>query len=160
MYCNGVTLHRDETIPTASDTLEATLVLSPDALRLTGILMLAFVAIETGGMYLVKVVRGNAVATDFQLSFARAGHAHAGVLVILGVLTAVLTDATTLTGAAAWVARSGVPVAAILMPAGFFFSSMGTAVHEPNRWIVLVWLGAAFLAAGAASLGVGLLLTA
>jgi hypothetical protein len=139
--------------------MEPVLVLSPAALRLAGILMLAIVTIETGGMYLVKVVRGRAPATAFQTNFARAGHAHAGVLVILGLLTAVLTDATGLSGLAAWVARSGIPVAAILMPAGFFFSSMGTDVHEPNRWIALVWLGAASLAAGAATLGIGLLTT-
>ncbi|MBY5161713.1 hypothetical protein [Salsipaludibacter albus] len=137
--------------------MEPVLVLTPAALRLAGILMLAFVTIETGGMYLVKLVRGRAPATEFQMNFARAGHAHAGVLVILGVLTAVLTDATHLTGVASLVARSGVPVAAILMPAGFFFSSMGTDVHEPNRLIVLVWLGAVALAAGAATLGIGLL---
>lgn len=137
--------------------MEPVLVLSPAALRLAGILMLAFVTIETGGMYLVKVVRGRAPATDFQVSFARAGHAHAGVLVLLGLVAAILTDATTLAGAWSTIARSGIPVAAILMPAGFFLSSMGTDVHEPNRLIVLVWLGAVSLAASAATLGVGLL---
>lgn len=139
--------------------MEPTLVLSPAALRLAGILLLAIVTIETGGMYLVKVVRGRESVTEFQLAFARAGHAHAGVLVILGLLAAMLTDATALQGFAATVARSGIPVAAILMPAGFFFSSMGQDVHEPNRWIVLVWVGAASLAAGAATLGIGLLTT-
>lgn len=139
--------------------MEPGIVLSQEAQRLAGILVLAFVTIETGGMYLVRVVRGRSPATDFQLAFARAGHAHAAVLVLLGVLTALLTDATTLSGPLAWVARSGVPVAAVLMPAGFFFSSMGVDVHEPNRWIALVWLGAAFLAAGATTLGIGLLTT-
>lgn len=139
--------------------MEPTLTLTPATLQLAGILMLAVVTIETGGMYLVKVVTGRAPATDFQVNFARAGHAHAGALVTLGLLTAILTDATGLTGLAATVARSGIPLAAILMPAGFFLSSMGSDVHEPNRWIVLVWLGAASLAAGAATLGIGLLTT-
>ncbi len=139
--------------------MEPTLQLTPAALRLAGTLMVAFVAIETGGMYLVKVVRGRAPATEFQVNFARAGHAHAGVLVILGLLTAILTDATGLTGLVATVARSGIPLAAILMPAGFFFSSMGTDIHEPNRWIALVWLGAVSLAAGAVTLGIALLTT-
>lgn len=43
------------------------------------------------------------------------------------------------------------------MPAGFFFSSMGTDRERPNGLIVLVFAGAALLAAGLLSLGVGLL---
>ena len=35
-------------------------------------------------------------------------------------------------GPAGWVARHRIPIAAILMPAGFFFSSMGAGRTEPN----------------------------
>lgn len=132
--------------------------LSTEASRLIGILLFALITVESGGWYLTKIVRGKAPATDFQLAFARAGHAHAGTLLILGILAAVLTDATQLDGLAAWFARSGVAVAALIMPAGFFFSSMGAGRTTANRWIVLVWLGALLLAAGLATLGIGLLL--
>lgn len=131
--------------------------LSTEATRLAGILMIAIVTIETGGIYLTRIARGAVPATDFQQSFARAGHGHAGMLVTLGLIGAVLTDATALEGAAAWIARSGIPLAAILMPAGFFFSSMGAARTRPNGLIWLVWLGALSLAAGALTLGIGLL---
>ncbi|MFW6090423.1 MAG: hypothetical protein ACODAF_01025 [Actinomycetota bacterium] len=131
--------------------------LSTEALRLCGILMIAVVTIESGGWYLTRIARGAVPATDFQRSFARAGHGHAGMLVTLGMVGAVLTDATALDGAAAWLARSGIPLAAIVMPAGFFFSSMGSGRTTPNRLIWLVWLGAASLAAGALTLGIGLL---
>lgn len=131
--------------------------LSTEALRLCGILMIAVVTIESGGWYLTRIARGAVPATDFQRSFSRAGHGHAGMFVTLGMVGAVLTDATALEGPAAWVARSGIPLAAILMPAGFFFSSMGAGRTAPNRFIWLVWLGAASLAAGALTLGIGLL---
>lgn len=131
--------------------------LSAEATRLAGILMIAIVTIESGGVYLTKIARGAVPATTFQQSFARAGHGHAGMLVTLGMVGAILTDATTLEGVAAWVARSGIPVAAILMPAGFFFSSMGAGRTAPNRLIWLVWIGAVSLAAGALTLGIGLL---
>lgn len=121
------------------------------------VLLLALVTVETGGMYLVKVVRGSAPATPFQLGFARAGHAHAGVLLILSLVGLLYADAAGLTGIVATVGRSGVPVAALLMPAGFFFSSMGQGVTEPNRLIALVYVGAASLTAGLVALGVGLL---
>src|SRR5690606_6507237 len=131
--------------------------LSTEALRLCGILMIAIVTIESGGWYLTRIARGAVPATDFQRSFARAGHGHAGMLVTLGMVGAGLTDATARDGAAAWRARSGIPLAAILMPAGFFFSSMGSGRTTPNRLIWLVWLGAASLGAGALTLGIGLL---
>ncbi|PSL02375.1 hypothetical protein CLV30_11028 [Haloactinopolyspora alba] len=131
--------------------------LSTEATRLAGVLLLAAITIESGGWYLTRIVRGSVPATDFQRSFARAGHGHAGMFVTLGLLTAVLTDATSLDGVAAWLARTGVPIAAILMPAGFFFSSMGRGRTSPNRLIWLVWIGALMLAAGLGTLGVGLL---
>ena len=56
-----------------------------------------------------------------------------------------------------WLARSGVPVAAILMPAGFFAASMGSGRTQPNKLIALVFAGAIVLALGLASLGIGLL---
>lgn len=131
--------------------------LSTEATRLAGVLMIAIVTIESGGVYLTRIARGKVPATDFQRSFARAGHGHAGMLVTLGMVGVILTEATTLDGAAAWIARSGIPFAAILMPAGFFFSSMGAGRTAPNRLIWLVWLGALSLAAGALTLGIGLL---
>jgi hypothetical protein len=44
-----------------------------------------------------------------------------------------------------------------LFPAGFFFSSLGRSVTEPNRFILLLYAGAISLAVGVVSLGVGLL---
>lgn len=131
--------------------------MSEESRILAGVLLLALVTVETGGLYLVKLVRGRAPATPFQTSFARAGHAHAGVLLVLGLVACLLADHTTQTGFWAWLSRSGVPVAALLMPAGFFFSSMGAGREQPNRLIALVFAGAVVLAAGLTSLGVGLL---
>lgn len=131
--------------------------LSTEARTLAGILLLAAVTIESGGWYLTRIVRGKAPATDFQRQFARAGHGHAGMFVTLGLIAAILTDATSLDGFAEWVARSGIAIAAIVMPAGFFFSSMGAGRTSPNRLIILVWAGAVILAAGLATLGIGLL---
>lgn len=137
--------------------MEATLELSQDSRRLAGILLLALVTVETGGLYLVRLVRGQAPATPFQMSFARAGHAHAAVLLVLSLVCLVLADAAALTGFWGWLSRAGVPVAALLMPAGFFFSSMGSGRERPSGLIALVFAGAAVLAAGLVTLGIGLL---
>ncbi|WP_412540163.1 hypothetical protein R8Z50_30760 [Longispora sp. K20-0274] len=134
-----------------------TITLSEASRNLAGILLLTVVTIEFGGWFLTKIVRGDVPMTDFQKAFARAGHAHAGVLVIFGLVCQLLADATTLTGAAGWVARLGVPAAAILMSGGFFASSAGRDVTKPNKAIVMLWVGALCLAAGVLTLGVGLL---
>lgn len=130
---------------------------SSATLMLVGILFLAYVTIESGGWYLTRVASGCVELTEFQRSFHRAGHGHAGMLVTVGIVAAVPTDATDLTGAWAWLARSGIAVAGLLMSAGFFFSSLTRGATRPGRAIVLVWIGAASLAAGAITLGVGLI---
>lgn len=124
---------------------------------LAGILLLSLVTVETGGLYLVRLVRGAAPATPFQLGFARAGHAHAAVLLVLSLTALLYADAVHLAGAWGWLSRIGVPAAALLMPAGFFFSSIGKDRTSPNGMIALVYTGAVVLAAGLAALGLGLL---
>ena len=136
--------------------MDATL-LTADGRTTAGILLLSFVAIEFGGLYVLKIVTGREPRTEFQLAFARAGHAHAGVLVTLSLVCLVLVDVAGLSGLTATLGRSAIPLAAILMPAGFFFSSAGRGATEPNRWIVLLFAGAASLALGVVGLGLGLL---
>jgi hypothetical protein len=124
---------------------------------LAAILLMAFVPIELGGYYLTEVVRGDEQATEFQLAFSRAGHMHASVLLIFGLVGLVLADATRLRGLPGYLARHGVPVAALLMSAGFFLSSGEQGATEPNDLIVLVWIGAVALAIGVLTLAYGLL---
>jgi hypothetical protein len=131
--------------------------MSDETRVLAGILLLALVTVETGGLYLVKLARSREGLTDFQVGFARAGHAHAGVLLVLSLTALLYADTADLEGAWNWLARSGVPAAAILMPAGFFAASMGRGRTQPNRFVALVLAGAAVLALGLASLGIGLL---
>src|SRR5690348_1327351 len=101
---------------------------SPDTRHLAGILLLTVVAI-----------------------------AHAGVLVILSLVTLPYADTTNLSGFWEVVARNGIWAAAILMPAGFFLSVIGRDVQKTNRFIWLVYIGAVCLAAGVITLGIGLL---
>ena len=135
-----------------------TLDLSPQATSTAGVLLLSLLAVEWGGSFLLRVTQGHVEATELQRRLYRAGHAHAGVLVTLGLLTVLFTEASGLTGTLAQVARSGVPVAAILMSAGFFLAAGGRGrTRARPAGLVLVALGALALAAGAGTLGVALL---
>jgi hypothetical protein len=131
--------------------------LSTESRQVAGAILITIVTIEFGGWFLTRIARGAVPITDFQRAFARAGHGHAGVLVILSLVGLLYVDATDLSGAALWVARLGIPIAAILMSAGFFASSAGRDATRPNAAIWVVWVGAAALAAGVLTLGVGLL---
>ncbi|QGH68229.1 hypothetical protein [Pseudactinotalea sp. HY158] len=131
--------------------------MNPSTLLLAGILLLALVTVESGGWFLTRVSRGHHDANALQTSFFRAGHAHAGVLLVLSIAILGLIDAARLDGAWMTVARLGVPVAAILMPAGFFLSVLGRDPQRPNRLIALVWVGALCLTAGLVTAGVGLI---
>jgi hypothetical protein len=132
-------------------------VLSAEARSTVGILLLSIVAIESGGLFMLSVVRGRRTVTPFQQAFFRAGHAHAGVLVTLSLVCLLVADAAALSGNLAVIGRNTVPLAAILMPAGFFFSAAGSGAVAPNRFILLLYAGAASLALGVGSLGIAML---
>jgi hypothetical protein len=135
-----------------------TLALTAESRYIAGAVLLTIVGIEFGGWFMTRIVGGNVSMTPFQKTFARAGHAHAGVLVTLSLVTLMLADAAGLDGVLGWLSRIGVPAAAGLISAGFFFSSMGRGeVTRPNKLIWLVWLGALSLAVGVMTLGLGLL---
>lgn len=134
------------------------LTISAETRVIGGILLLTVVAVESGGMYMYAVLRRRIILTGFQIAFARAGHAHAGVLVILSLVMQLYADAADLSGIIESVARLGVPLAAILMPAGFFLSSMGEGRTAPNTLVWLLYAGAVSLAAGVVALGASLLL--
>lgn len=124
-----------------------------------GSLLLASLAIEAGGNYVLQLTQGKVPATEFQKTFARAGHGHAGSLATLGLTTIMLTEASGLRGPLRHFARWAVPASAVLMPAGFFLSSTGKDRTEPNRLLPLIYIGAGTLAAGLGSIGIGLLAT-
>ncbi|HEX6796273.1 MAG TPA: hypothetical protein VF116_01015 [Ktedonobacterales bacterium] len=137
--------------------MDAAISLSADSRTTAGILLLTLVAVEYGGWFMLRIVRGRQPATPFQQAFFRAGHAHAGVLVILALVGQILADAAHMSGVLALFARNGIWLAAILMPAGFFLSAARRGVVKPNRLIALVYVGAVSLALGVVSLGIGLL---
>ncbi|MFE3059469.1 hypothetical protein [Nocardia sp. NPDC059239] len=125
--------------------------------RIAGILLLIMVGVEFGGYFLTRIDAGKVPQTAFQDSFARAGHAHAGVLLILSLISLILTDSARLTGWFGLLTRLATPVAAVLISAGFFLSAIGTGRTQPNSLVVLLWLGVASLTIGLVTLGVSLL---
>jgi hypothetical protein len=127
---------------------------------LCGIIVLTIPTIEYGGYFLLSVLSGKnpeLELNEFQRAMFRAGHAHAGVIVILSLVCQLLADHASLSRALLWFTRAGVPAAALLIPAGFFFSAMGRGATKPDGWIALLYIGVVVLAAALIILGIGLL---
>jgi hypothetical protein len=93
-------------------------------------------------------------ATDVK---RRAGHADAGVLLVLSLVALRYVDETALGARSKWFVRLAIPSSAILMPSAFFLSVLRADATEPNRLIALAYVGAVVLAAGVVLLGIGLL---
>jgi hypothetical protein len=87
----------------------------------------------------------------------RAGHAHVGVLLVLSLVVLRYVDEARLSNGWKTFVRSSAPSAAILLPVGFFFSILSPAATTPKGLINACFIGAALLAAGLFTLGVGLL---
>jgi hypothetical protein len=123
-----------------------------------GILLITVPTIQFGGWSLLRMVtRKEHGWADNQLrrSMWRAGHAHAGVWVLLALVALLYVDQV-LSGAAATVVRTCVTLAPILGPLGFFLSVTSPDAEAPNAMINLVYAGAGLLAIGVLVLGVGL----
>lgn len=125
-----------------------------------GVILLSVPTIQYGGFFLLQMLSGKyaeLALNAFQKAMFRAGHAHAGVLVILALIAQVLTDHARLPIALEWVARIGFPLAAILISGGFFAAAAGKDVTQPTKLIAILYVGLAVLFVALVVLGIGLI---
>ena len=87
----------------------------------------------------------------------RAGHAHAGVLVVLALVAMLYVDAAKLSDGVATLVRTCFVTPPIVMPLGFFLSVASPRAERPSALIALVPIGGIVLAVGAVALGIDLL---
>ncbi len=131
-----------------------------DARLMSGIILITVPTIQYGGYFLLTSLMDRSsgyMDNALRQNFFRAGHAHAGVIVILSLVCQLLADAAVLPDPLLWMVRLGVPLAAILISAGFFFSMLPPTASQPGRAVGLIYAGAVILAISVLALGVGLL---
>jgi hypothetical protein len=133
--------------------------MSPVTRQICGIILLTVPTIQYGGFFLLKILskQQGTTLTDFQKSMFRAGHAHAGVLVILALIAQILTDDAALSSVAEWIVRDGFTAAAILISGGFFAAAAGKNRIKPNKYIFILYTGIFVLAVATIILGIGLI---
>ena len=134
--------------------------MSHESRRLAGILLVIFPTVIYGGVSLLGLLidsQSGYIQNPLRQDLWRAGHAHAGVLLILSLVVLRYVDQAVLPDRLKGFIRHAVPAAAILLPMAFFLSVLSPTATQPNALIYLAFIGAVVLAAGLITLGVGLL---
>jgi hypothetical protein len=134
--------------------------MSRESRMLAGVLLVTVPTVMFGGLTLLSFLVGRApgyVDNPLRQDLWRAGHAHAGVYLLLSLIMLRYVDEAALSASWKWVARLGAPVAAILVPAAFFLSTLSPTSTSANEFVNLAYPGAAALALSVLTLGVGLI---
>jgi hypothetical protein len=135
-------------------------IMSRESRMLGGILLVVLPTVMYGGLSLLTFLTRNVPGYNdnpLRHDLWRAGHAHAGVYLVLSLVMLRYIDEAALSPFWKWLARTGAPIAAILIPAAFFLSVVSPTATQPNGLMNLAYIGAVFLAAAVLSLGVGLI---
>jgi hypothetical protein len=134
------------------------LVMTHESRLLAGILLIVLPSVMIGGVSLLSLLIGDPTYMENPLrqDLWRAGHAHAGVWLILALVALRYVDEANLSTVMKWLVRGSIPIAAILLPAAFFLSVLSPDATRPNGLIYLAYVGAVLLAVGVLVLGIGL----
>jgi hypothetical protein len=132
--------------------------MSPESRKEAGILLIILPTVLYGGVAILRMLLYDQQYVHNQLrhDLFRAGHAHAGVLLILSLVALRYVDEAHLSNGLKRVVRSLIPLSAIFIPAAYFFSVLSPTATEPNGFIYLAYVGAVVLAIGLLTLGIGL----
>ncbi len=133
--------------------------MSPQSRLVAGILLILVPTVEIGGASILSLLIGDPAyaQNDLRQDLWRAGHAHAGVWLVLSLVALRYVDEATLSEGMKWVVRLAFPIAAVLMALGFFLSVLSEDAREPNAMIYLTYVAGVVLAVGLLALAVGLI---
>ena len=135
--------------------------MSRESRATAGLLLILMPTVVFGGASILSLLIGigdpEYAQNQLRQDLWRAGHAHAGVLLVLSLVTLRYVDEAALSESLKRVARHCIPAAAVLLPAAFFLSVLSPDATEPNFFIYLAYIGAVSLAVGLLILGIGLI---
>jgi len=136
--------------------------MSSTSRNFAAILLLLLVAVEFGGgsrlTLLTRRIPGY-LDNPLRQNMWRAGHAHPGVWLVLGLVGMLYVDQTPLSGGLKSLVRVTLLLAPILVSLGFFLSVLSPKAERPNALINLIYLAAILLAVGVVTSGIGLFQT-
>ena len=112
--------------------------MSPQSRLVAGIVLITVPTVEIGGASILSLLIADPAyaQNDLRQDLWRAGHAHAGVWLVLSLVALRYVDEATLSEGMRWVVRVALP-AAVLMASGFFLSVLSPEATEPKAMIYL-----------------------
>ena len=133
--------------------------MSRESRLIAGLLLVILPTVMLGGVSILTLLIGTPeyMANKLRQDLWRAGHAHAGVFLILALIALRYVDEAALSDGAKRFVRSGIPSAAIILPLAFFFAVLTPDATKPNAMINLAYVGAVVLALAVVTLGIGLI---
>ena len=133
--------------------------MSPQSRLVAGLVLIIVPTVEIGGASILSLLIGDPAyaQNDLRQDLWRAGHAHAGVWLVLSLVALRYVDEATLSERMKWVVRLAFPVAAVLMALGFFLAVIPEDASEPHALIYLTYIAGVVLAVGLLALAVGLI---
>jgi len=134
--------------------------MTKESRALAGSLLIILPTVMLGGASLLALLLTDGsgyMLNPLRQNLWRAGHAHAGVYLVLALVILRYVDEADLSAGTKRFVRLAAPIAAILVPAAFFLSLPTATSTRPNAFLYLAYVGAAILAAGVVTLGVGLI---
>jgi len=136
--------------------------MTPETCRHAGILIVIIPTVIYGGVSILGFLIHDPayMQNPLRQNLFRAGHAHAGVLLILSLVAYLYVDQANLSPLWKTIVKAFIPSAAIFLPAAFFFSVLSADATEPNGFIYLAYVGVALLVTGLLALGIGLIRSA
>src|SRR5260370_16926586 len=113
-----------------------------EARLMSGIILITVPTIQYGGYFLLTslMTKGSDyMESPLRQNFFRAGHAHAGLIVILSLVCQILADGAVLPDPLLWFVRIAVPLSAILISAGFFFLMLPPPATQASGAVALIY---------------------
>jgi hypothetical protein len=134
--------------------------MSHDTKLVSGLLFLSLVTVETGGLFLLRILGGRFPQYEDprRSAYLRAGHAHAGILLIVALVGQIYLDQVSLGEGLRWLSRGCLFVAPLLLPGGFFAVGLSMKDGKPGTGLPLIYAGGLALAVGLTLVGVGLII--
>jgi heme/copper-type cytochrome/quinol oxidase subunit 4 len=124
---------------------------------LPAIVLLSLVGVEYGGWALLGFLTGRGQLGEFREQFFRAGHAHAGVLLVLSLVYFLYLDRTGYSTGVQWLAGLLLLVGIIAQSGGFFLHMGLGQKDRSSLGTVVTRTGALLIAAALVVLALGLL---
>ena len=123
-------------------------------------IILSWIALPTvmyGGYSLLQLLNRGDALTPFQVTWFRAGHAHAGVLLIMSLLYFMFLDRTSLSAAVKQASSAALFVGILAQSGGFFLHMVMGQPNQASIGTAVTVTGAILLASAIVVLVYGLI---